>query len=137
MYASASVQNSNITQLVISYTMIATDESLMYDGISALNLRPAHSNPSTTEATAIITSAAGLCQSCYPLLCNIYTVSIFHSPHPAWLTSLFNTMHTPTHLSCPAVSHSCSRTVRSSRYMVLLRKSIPIVAYIYAEVMRG
>ena len=31
--------------------------------------------------------------------------------------------------SCPAVSHSCSRTVRSSRYMVLLRKSIPMVAW--------
>lgn len=30
--------------------------------------------------------------------------------------------------SCPAVSQSCSRTVRSSRYMVLDRKSIPIVA---------
>lgn len=30
--------------------------------------------------------------------------------------------------SWPAVSQSCSRTVRSSRYMVLERKSIPIVA---------
>lgn len=30
--------------------------------------------------------------------------------------------------SCPAVSHSCSRTVLSSRYIVLDRKSIPIVA---------
>ncbi len=32
-------------------------------------------------------------------------------------------------LTCPAVSHSCSRTVRSSRYMVLDRKSMPIVAW--------
>ena len=32
-------------------------------------------------------------------------------------------------LTWPAVSHSCSRTVRSSRYMALLRKSIPIVAW--------
>ena len=31
--------------------------------------------------------------------------------------------------SWPAVSHSCKRTVRSSRYMVLLKKSIPIVAW--------
>lgn len=31
--------------------------------------------------------------------------------------------------SCPAVSHSCSRTVRSSRYMVFDKKSIPIVAW--------
>jgi len=31
--------------------------------------------------------------------------------------------------SCPAVSHSCSRTVRSSKYKVLLKKSIPIVAW--------
>lgn len=29
----------------------------------------------------------------------------------------------------PAVSQSCNRTVRSSRYMVLLRKSIPMVAW--------
>jgi hypothetical protein len=31
--------------------------------------------------------------------------------------------------TCPAVSHNCSLTVRSSKYMVLLRKSIPIVAW--------
>lgn len=31
--------------------------------------------------------------------------------------------------TCPAVSQSCSRTVRSSRYIVLLKKSIPIVAW--------
>ena len=31
--------------------------------------------------------------------------------------------------SWPAVSQSCRRTVRSSRYMVLLRKSMPIVAW--------
>lgn len=31
--------------------------------------------------------------------------------------------------TCPAVSHSCNRTVRSSRYMALLRKSIPMVAW--------
>ena len=30
--------------------------------------------------------------------------------------------------SCPAVSHSCRRTVRSSRYKVLDKKSMPIVA---------
>jgi hypothetical protein len=30
--------------------------------------------------------------------------------------------------SCPAVSHSCSRTVRSSKYMVFERKSMPMVA---------
>jgi len=35
-------------------------------------------------------------------------------------------IRTPT---CPAVSHNCSLTVRSSKYMVLLRKSIPIVAW--------
>lgn len=29
----------------------------------------------------------------------------------------------------PAVSHSCSLTVRSSKYIVLLRKSMPIVAW--------
>ena len=32
-------------------------------------------------------------------------------------------------LSCPAVSQSCSRTVLSSKYIVLERKSIPIVAF--------
>ena len=31
--------------------------------------------------------------------------------------------------SCPAVSQSCRRTVRSSKYIVLLRKSIPMVAW--------
>ncbi len=31
-------------------------------------------------------------------------------------------------LSCPAVSQSCNRTVLSSRYMVLDKKSIPMVA---------
>jgi hypothetical protein len=31
-------------------------------------------------------------------------------------------------LSCPAVSHSCNLTVLSSRYIVLDKKSIPIVA---------
>lgn len=31
--------------------------------------------------------------------------------------------------SCPAVSQSWSRIVRSSRYIVLLKKSIPMVAY--------
>ena len=31
--------------------------------------------------------------------------------------------------SWPAVSHSCSRTVRFSRYMVFERKSMPIVAF--------
>ena len=31
--------------------------------------------------------------------------------------------------SWPAVSQSCRRTVRSSRYMVLERKSMPIVAW--------
>lgn len=31
--------------------------------------------------------------------------------------------------SCPAVSHSWRRTVRSSRYIVLDRKSMPIVAW--------
>ena len=32
-------------------------------------------------------------------------------------------------LSWPAVSHNCKRTVRSSRYIVLERKSMPIVAW--------
>lgn len=32
-------------------------------------------------------------------------------------------------LSCPAVSHSCKRTVRSSKYIVLERKSMPMVAW--------
>ena len=32
-------------------------------------------------------------------------------------------------LSCPAVSQSCNRTVRSSRYIVFDKKSIPIVAW--------
>ena len=31
--------------------------------------------------------------------------------------------------TCPAVSHNCNLTVRSSKYMALLRKSIPIVAW--------
>jgi hypothetical protein len=31
-------------------------------------------------------------------------------------------------LSCPAVSHNCNRTVRSSRYIVFDRKSMPMVA---------
>ena len=31
--------------------------------------------------------------------------------------------------SCPAVSHNCRRTVRSSRYIVFDKKSIPIVAW--------
>lgn len=31
-------------------------------------------------------------------------------------------------LACPALSQICNRTVRSSRYIVLARKSIPIVA---------
>ncbi len=31
--------------------------------------------------------------------------------------------------TCPAVSQSCNLTVRSSRYIVLLRKSIPMVAW--------
>ena len=34
-----------------------------------------------------------------------------------------------SYLSCPAVSQSWSRTVLSSRYMVLERKSIPMVAW--------
>ena len=43
-------------------------------------------------------------------------------------------IHTHTHiykflLTWPAVSHSCSLTVRSSKYIVLLRKSMPIVAW--------
>ena len=54
--------------LVISYTTTATEESLMYDGISDLNR------------------------------------------------------------SWPAVSQSCNRTVRSSKYIVYDRKSMPIVA---------
>jgi hypothetical protein len=36
--------------------------------------------------------------------------------------------------SCPAVSHSWSRTVRSSRYIVFDRKSMPIVACGHADV---
>ena len=32
-------------------------------------------------------------------------------------------------LSWPAVSHNCRRTVRSSRYIVLERKSMPMVAW--------
>lgn len=32
-------------------------------------------------------------------------------------------------VTCPAVSHSCRRTVLSSRYIVFDKKSIPIVAY--------
>jgi len=31
-------------------------------------------------------------------------------------------------LSCPAVSHNCNLTVRSSKYIVFDKKSIPIVA---------
>lgn len=38
-------------------------------------------------------------------------------------------------LSCPAVSHSCKRTVRSSKYMVFDRKSIPMVAYVQKQIL--
>ena len=39
--------------------------------------------------------------------------------------------------SCPAVSQSCNRTVRSSRYMVFDKKSMPMVACIHFESMLG
>lgn len=126
--------------LVTSYTTTATLESRMYEGIRdrkrscpAVSLR----HPGAGGAAAI-TTAGWPQQEVHPQVrqhmpaaAGSRAAAQPRQPPPAWPSG------PPPSRQPAGTHHSCSRTVRSSRYIVLDRKSMPMVAWWRRQAGRG